>query len=292
MKMDSLHYVKWARSYFRSRSKWPFILGSVLMVILVGGADYLAGPQYSLLLFYLVPILHAAWFAGRTAGILTSFLSSLAWLVSHELASPAPFDPYRAVWNVFIRLGIFLLITYLISWQQSLLESLETEKLRASTDSLTGALNGRGFRKLVSREHKRAKRYMHPFSIAFIDLDNFKQVNDRFGHAAGDRLLRIFVEAVRGSLRSTDQIGRLGGDEFAILLPETGREAAFEVVSRVRAKSLAALHQEGFDITASIGLATYTNPRQEVREHLGKADELMYEAKKQGKDRIQHKVFN
>jgi diguanylate cyclase (GGDEF)-like protein len=261
------------------------------MVALIGWADYFAGPQYSLLLFYLVPILHASWFAGRRAGILVSFISSLAWLASHELASPILLNPYRAVWNVFIRLGIFLLITHLISWQQSLVASLESEKLRASTDPLTGVLNRRGFGRLISREQKRASRYKRPFSIAFIDLDDFKKVNDQFGHAAGDRLLCIFADTVRKSLRSFDQIGRLGGDEFAILFPETEGDTALEVVNRIRARSAETLQQQGFHVTASIGLATYAPPHQENRDRLKQADELMYEAKRQGKDQIQHKTY-
>ncbi len=291
MRWNVFRYADWIRAYFRLRSKWPFIIGSILMVALIGWADYLAGPQYSLLLFYLVPILHASWFSGRTAGILVSSISSLAWLISHELASPLPLDPYRAVWNTVIRLGIFLLIAHLISWQQSLAESLENEKLRASTDALTGALNRQEFGRWISLEQKRSKRYQRPFSIAFIDLDNFKQVNDRFGHAAGDRLLQLFVDTVRRSLRSIDHIGRLGGDEFAILLPETGGETALDVIGRIRAKSLEILRQEGFPITASIGLATYAPSHADNGIQLHHADELMYEAKRQGKDQIQYRIF-
>jgi diguanylate cyclase (GGDEF)-like protein len=100
--------------------------------------------------------------------------------------------------------------------------AMEREKEAARTDSLTGAMNSRAFGELATAELHRARRYERPFTIAYVDIDDFKAVNDRFGHSSGDTLLRLVAETMKHNSRAVDVIARVGGDEFVILFPETG----------------------------------------------------------------------
>ncbi len=140
-------------------------------------------------------------------------------------------------------------------------------------------------------EIKRAGRYEHPFSLAYFDLDNFKAVNDRRGHAEGDRLLRAAAQAIFGSVRTTDLMARMGGDEFAVLMPETGPEAAMSV----QPENVAALQDKVGssypDVTISVGLVTWLSPPASTDEMVRKADELMYAAKEGGRNCFKQAVL-
>jgi diguanylate cyclase (GGDEF)-like protein len=125
-----------------------------------------------------------------------------------------------------------------------------------------------------------------------MDIDDFKEVNDRFGHSVGDTLLRTITETIKSDVRSIDTVTRLGGDEFAILMPETGSEAACAVVDRIQMSLLSIVRQNNWPVTFSIGVATWTTPPHTVDEMVNRADTLMYEVKSSGKNRIGHEVFS
>ena len=125
-----------------------------------------------------------------------------------------------------------------------------------------------------------------------MDVDDFKLVNDRHGHSAGDRLLRNVAEAIRKDVREFDLVSRIGGDEFVILMPETGEHAARAVVRRVRRRLLEVVRAKGWPVTFSIGVVTWDAPPASVDEMLREADDLMYSAKRGGKNAVRHKVSN
>ena len=125
-----------------------------------------------------------------------------------------------------------------------------------------------------------SRRYGGPLSLAYLDLDDFKRVNDERGHAAGDDVLRAVADALRSQLRPTDLVARLGGDEFVVLLPHTDREGAFEAMARVRTV-LASTQVIGF----SVGVIQVDHAIGSIDDLLGRADELMYEAKQTKKRR-------
>ncbi len=162
---------------------------------------------------------------------------------------------------------------------------------QAVTDELTGLANNRAFRETIDREAARAERFKHELSLIILDIDNFKQVNDRYGHLQGDEVLRALGRILESEPRAIDEAARYGGEEFVVALPETGSEGAVELAERIRAR----LEEEPIEsvddgeplsVTASFGTATLPASAATVRELFEAADEALYEAKRQGKNRV------
>ena len=259
-----------------------------VMVLLGGILSHIAGPELSSTVFYLIPIALVTWFTQRSIGLILSILSALTWLIA-DLTSGATYSlsdiPY---WNGVARLSSFVILTFILS---ALKSTLKQEKEASRIDFLTGIRNRRYFIELVNMEINRARRYEHPFTMACIDLDNFKTVNDCFGHSTGDILLRLVARTIQENIRVTDTVARLGGDEFAILLPETGRNGAEVILQKIQKINLDIMRRHGWPVTLSIGVATFTSPPSTVDQTLRISDQLMYHAKNNGKNSIRHEVF-
>jgi diguanylate cyclase (GGDEF)-like protein len=163
---------------------------------------------------------------------------------------------------------------------------MDHERDLAHIDFLTGAVNSRFFFDLVNMEIYRSQRYNHPFTIVYLDLDNFKTVNDKFGHITGDQVLRAVANQARTHLRKTDVVARLGGDEFALLLPETNQESAQVVISKIQGGLLVEMQQSNWPVTFSIGVLTCTDAPPSPDELIRLADELMYSVKHGSKNAI------
>jgi diguanylate cyclase (GGDEF)-like protein len=163
---------------------------------------------------------------------------------------------------------------------------LRRERALSRTDGLTGLLNGRGFYEAAAVELARSSRYRHPLTIAYVDLDDFKAVNDRFGHARGDAVLVAVARALRRACRSTDLVGRLGGDEFVVLFPETGREAAEAALVKLRSRVQDAGSQDGATVTASVGSVSFAQAPTDVEVLVHEADTAMYAVKASGKNAL------
>lgn len=163
---------------------------------------------------------------------------------------------------------------------------LKLERL-ATTDGLTGLPNRRHFMGQAAEEMARARRYGRPITVGIADLDHFKQVNDRFGHAVGDLVLQSFAALVLETLRQTDRVGRFGGEEFAFIFPETTPEDAMQLVGRLRQRlaESPSVRPDGqpLPVTVSFGLADATG--RGLEESLARADVALYEAKGRGRDR-------
>jgi len=159
-------------------------------------------------------------------------------------------------------------------------------KERALTDSLTGLYNRRAFFDLLDKELKRAKRYGHPLALMMLDLDNFKQYNDRLGHLAGDNYLKAFGRFLAGHSRTSDIASRFGGDEFAIVLPETTLEEAVEAAERIQLsfKKASKLQTDIANIGISIGVGI--DGGRDATEIYNLTDKLLYEAKRLGPNKI------
>jgi diguanylate cyclase (GGDEF)-like protein/PAS domain S-box-containing protein len=169
--------------------------------------------------------------------------------------------------------------------------SLEREKLLSCIDGLTGLYNRSCFFKLAARELHATMRHRHPLAFLMFDMDGFKQVNDTFGHVAGDLLLEKVAQVVTTQVRASDVVARYGGDEFIILLPNTDAQQAFPVAERIRA-SVANIRTEAdkepFAITLSIGIAEVrqNSTDESVERVIQRADEAMYKAKQGGRNRV------
>jgi diguanylate cyclase (GGDEF)-like protein len=228
----------------------------------------------------------AAWWGGFAAGALVSLTAAvLRHIVSAAHGSDPP--PALQLWDGAVHFGVFTLSCSLVS---RLRLALARERALASTDALTGAANGRTFYERVGHEARRGQRTGRPLTLAYLDVDNFKAVNDRQGHAAGDALLREVARIIGEQSRAGDLAARLGGDEFALLLPETDAAGAAAVLGRLREALLRRVAARAWPVTFSMGAATFLRPPCEVDELVGAADELMYLAKRGGKDRLLHEV--
>jgi diguanylate cyclase (GGDEF)-like protein/PAS domain S-box-containing protein len=168
--------------------------------------------------------------------------------------------------------------------EEKLRAALENEKNVSRVDFLTQIANRRAFSEILQLEIKRSRRYRRPMTLAYLDLDNFKQVNDQFGHDTGDELLRLTAQTLRANIRATDTIARLGGDEFALLLPETDHQPACAVIAKLRGILLETIEARHHAVTLSVGLATFAAPGDSIDEVIKIADDLMYSAKNQGKN--------
>ena len=157
------------------------------------------------------------------------------------------------------------------------------------TDELTGLYNSRHFFKRIKAEVERTDRYGHPLTLLILDLDNFKQYNDTFGHLSGDRVLAETGNIIRKSIRSTDSAYRYGGEEFAVILPESSGQESLYFAERIRksfeSETLFAHEDEGLRVTVSIGVAQYI-AGEEISALIKRADRNMYEAKNAGKNKI------
>jgi diguanylate cyclase (GGDEF)-like protein len=165
-------------------------------------------------------------------------------------------------------------------------ESTAQLRQAAATDGLTGLLNHGALMEALDREVERSLRYQHPLAVMMMDVDGFKQVNDEYGHPAGDAVLERVGEVLRSSTRQTDVVGRYGGDEFMAILPETGRERAVEAAQRLLDTfSSTRLRVEGGEEVApmmSLGLAVFPEDGTDKRGLLAFADTALYEAKRNG----------
>jgi diguanylate cyclase (GGDEF)-like protein len=160
----------------------------------------------------------------------------------------------------------------------------------AMLDPLTGIANRRSFLQDAGQLAKRHRADPRPTAVLLIDLDHFKSINDRFGHALGDRVLEIFTEAARKSVRATDLLGRLGGEEFAAMIYDTSRDRAVVVAERIREGFAAAAKEvDGRPVcaTVSIGIAYCEEVALDVPELLAQSDQALYFAKEKGRNRVE-----
>ncbi|MDH5487040.1 MAG: GGDEF domain-containing protein [Gammaproteobacteria bacterium] len=262
-------------------------MGSFLLAIGIGIIDFLTGYELGISLFYLLPVSAATWFAGRSTGIAIAVISAFIWFTADLMSGHLYSHPAIVYWNTGIRFGIFLVVTLLLA---ALKKAHEHEKELARTDNLTGAVNARFFYELVKMEIVRSQRNHRPFTLAYIDLDNFKTINDSLGHNVGDKVLRAIVQHAVSRLRKTDVVSRLGGDEFAFLLPETDQAAAQVFISKIQLSLLEELRRNNWPITLSIGVLTCVDTPVSPDELIKQADGLMYSVKNNGKNSICYSV--
>jgi len=201
----------------------------VALVGVLGVVDHSTGYEISFSVFYLVPVSISSWYIGRGLGIWISVLSAFVWLSVDITAGNQYSNMIIPFWNAAVRLVFFIVVTNLLTAQR---RTLVREMENARIDALTGLRNTKSFLAEAESLWDLATRHGHPTSLAYLDLDNFKNVNDVYGHAVGDAALRAVASILSESLRRTDVLGRLGGDEFAVLLPETPRDGAAEVLER------------------------------------------------------------
>jgi diguanylate cyclase (GGDEF)-like protein len=232
----------------------------------------------------------------RWPAIFMLFADGSLYLLRTPLIALLPYKPTEGIYNsVWLTVLSFEGLLFTISVAFILLAmAKERTELRhrnaAMLDPLTGIANRRSFLQDASVLAKRHHNDPRPTAVLLIDLDHFKSINDRFGHAVGDRVLEMFTEAARKSVRATDLLGRLGGEEFAAMLLDTNRDKAKMVAERIRESfALATKEVDGRPVcaTVSIGIAFCDQPALDVPEMLAQSDQALYFAKERGRNRVE-----
>ena len=260
------------------------LVGGFVLIAVIGMLDYITGSELAFSVFYVLPIYLVTWMSSPRLGLVASAASALAWFLA-DITTTRPYaSPLIPVWNTIIRLVFFFLINYLLS-------SLKHSLRLANTDHLTSAINSRHFHELLEMEIDRFQRYQHPFTVAYVDLDNFKNLNDQFGHLSGDEVLRILVSRTRRVIRKTDLVARVGGDEFMMLFPETDDESARTICAKINDGFQEEMQQRGWVVTMSVGVLTCHMLPHSADEVIRMADNLMYSAKAHGKNIIQSLTY-
>ncbi len=257
-------------------------------VLIIGCIDYKTKYQMSFSIFYVLPIGYATWFSGKKAGLGVAFFAVIVWITADLSAGHIYSHPFVPVWNTLARLTLFVIISILLSLIR---DKLDKEEQYADTDYLTGLHNSRAFYEKIDEESTRSRRYGHPFTIAYIDLDNFKYVNDTFGHNAGDAVLKAIADFFKMHIRKSDVISRIGGDEFACLFPETDYEMSEAIIRKMLPGLKESMDKNSWPITFSIGMISYMKPMATSRDMIKAVDDLMYNIKKQGKNNIVHEKY-
>lgn len=262
------------------------VAGALALASLLAVVDYLTGIEVSFALFYVAPVTLAAWVAGPQAGVAVSIFAAIAWQIANRMAGETFSSPLIPYWNAFSRLTVLLVVALLLA---KLKAALERERTLSRVDPLTQVANPRAFHETAAAELARARRHARPITVVFVDVDDFKRVNDRFGHDEGDAVLQAVARTLARSVRDTDCVARLGGDEFVVLFPEADCQASATAIGHLQAELLGEMQRNRWPVTFSIGAHTFSSAPESVEVLVKAADELMYGAKELGKSRLEHR---
>lgn len=260
------------------------------MLLLIGAVHMWTAPQYHFTAVYLVPVFLLAWLEGRMWALLAVLVGITVHCIVDVLVTN-PFSPMVTTVDLLVHLGIAAIVAVTLpelrAKERALRLALDRERERASYDWLTGLLNARTFTDRLEQELERTRRYGGSLSLLYLDLDNFKQVNDTFGHLAGDEVLRRVANAIATTVRQPDIAGRLGGDEFVVLMPSTEADVAGPAAERL-AVAVADALQPTSGVAASIGVVSCGTLPKTATTLISRADHAMYDAKRQGGARVKH----
>jgi len=255
---------------------WATLAAGVFVLNVRTGADLRLG------ILYVVPVLLAASYDGLGWGI--AFALATALLRFGVGIDQMPLDTSLQV-RILNEAAYLTVVGVAIAGLSQLRRTQSQLRLLATHDPLTTVLNARAFASQLAQELGRNRRYGRPLALIYLDLDDFKKVNDAHGHATGDAVLRLVADAMRSAVRQADVVGRLGGDEFGVLMPETDGSLAHAVANRL-AGGIRTVFRGTPSVTASIGVVAVSGTEAGSDELLRKADQAMYEAKRAGKDRV------
>ncbi|PYP16000.1 MAG: hypothetical protein DMD54_11160 [Gemmatimonadetes bacterium] len=258
------------------------LVGYVLLTLLVYWANALTPPAARLGILYIIPVLLVTWTDGLRWGIVIGIASialreTVAW---DQMPADTPLG-----WRIANGASYVAVVAVAMAGLQTLRRSQAQLAQLVIQDQLTNVLNARAFSERLGQELDRNRRYPRPLALLYMDLDNFKVINDTHGHQTGDAVLRLVADAMRSSVRHADVVGRLGGDEFAVLMPETDAPLADAAAKRLVA-GLRNVFKGTPNVTASIGVVSCAATDASTDDLLRRADQAMYDAKKMGKDRV------
>lgn len=277
-------------NFYRRETRWKLALETWAMLAFISVLLWHTGKVDSPLLnLYLLVIIACALTLGKLATFMEVALISCWYLyMGYSAYGPEVFS-LQTFSDLMSTFSPFLLVAYLTTMLSADIHHAKRSILSLSeTDELTGLPNMRAFKLVQQREMKRYGRYGHAFTLMMIDTDGLKEVNDRYGHEAGNRLIVLVANTIRERMRDADTLARYGGDEFILLLPETSSSQVFEVAERIRtAVEHSSFDEQGARIstTVSIGIASCPDDAINTQELIDKADAALYESKHGGRNR-------
>jgi len=258
------------------------LTGYILLTLVVYWVNAVTPPAARLGILYIIPVLLVTWTEGLAWGMLfavvtTGFREAIAWV---QMPADTPM-----LWRIVTALAYLAVLGVAMAGLQTLRRREAQMARLVIQDPLTNVLNARAFAGRLGQELDRNRRYPRPLALMYMDLDNFKVINDTHGHQTGDAVLKLVADAMRTSVRQADVVGRLGGDEFAVIMPETDAHLADAAAKRL-VVGLRNVFKGTPNVTASIGVVSCTATEASTDDLLRRADQAMYDAKKSGKDRV------
>lgn len=265
-----------------------YVALTLLVTVVIGWLDYLTGPRLNFSLFYLIPVAAGGWYFGPVGAALIAAMASGATVAADLLWESGT---GVSIWDGVSSFAIFAAVAWAVRQlrddRDRLQEAASREARLARTDRVTTLANSRAFREALDQELHRTAPDGASIAVFVIDLDEFKSVNDRLGHAAGDDVLQAIAERIVRSIRPDDLAARLGGDEFGVLARGITPEAARGVAERIRrcAREVAAEYKAP-TLGATVGVAYSPDAAVSVEDLVQGADAAMYEGKQSGKSRV------
>ena len=259
------------------------IAGALAFSAVAAALDETVSEQYSLRMFHLPALMAITWLVGSRWAIGFALLAAYSGPIVAAVEGKPDTQYSVLFWESLNRFALFAALVVLGSMLQI---SLKLQRRFQRRDALTGLANSKAFLEQVDAELNRSKRTGRPVTVAFLDCDGFKSINDSLGHLTGDDLLKTVASTLRAVTRSYDVVARGGGDEFALLLPESDSEMAKAVIERVREKLREAMQSQSWPVTFSIGVASFYTAEVDAVEAVRTADNLMYDVKKAGKNDV------
>jgi diguanylate cyclase (GGDEF)-like protein len=239
-------------------------------------------------LFYLLPVVWITLLVGVVPGLCLTFISVAASVLAWRKMQCVCHNEFPLPTNAVL---LFVLCSAVVWLAYALRCSLERVEELSRHDPLTQAYNARAFYQILQIESHRCRRYNRPLAIAYIDCDDFNVINTNFGQHKGDEVLKLTSEIIRQGLRLTDTFARMPGDEFAVILPETHNRDAKNIFLRIRKALSENMVLKDVHATYSIGVVTFLNPPETLEVMVPKAQALMQEVKKSGKNMVNAEVF-
>ena len=263
------------------RDEIRMLIGALLVMLLIFALDLETGSEIRLHVLYVFPISVVAFKCWRWPFIVIALAASVA--LQSITYSVQALSIHAFVTDLMVATCASLLTVYLaVAAKTNQRLAMES----AMTDPLTNLANRRAFLSALNSEIARQKRYGGDVSLAILDLDGFKGLNDAKGHQAGDEALKLFASILADTIRHTDLAARIGGDEFALLMPNTG-DSDSDLLCRKLCNTVAQqMAHAGFAVTTSVGCKTFRIAPNSVSDALHQVDELMYCAKRSGKNRV------
>lgn len=257
----------------------------VVISLLVMGQNGISSESYNL---YFLVVLQAGLVAGVRQALVCVFFGTLYYTGAVLMTGPDDLEIRRLAVRVILGWLVGALCTYLIYWEKKY-------RKQALTDCVTSVYNRSYLEHSLRNEIEKAKERRTLLSIIMIDIDNFKAINDRFGHKSGDLVLEQVADLIQANIRDVDFVARYGGEEFIVALPEIGPDRALEIAERIRntieqSTFTGANPASVITVTVSCGLAAYPVTAKNLDELMQKADEFMYEAKRAGRNQVYYKA--